>query len=106
MCAQPNGWKLGDFLACPATVEVLTSATIRTVTYKVSISAANITKAEAVQNSLDWHLTEPDVAPEAAVDNIPASNDDFAAEAPSTASSSPGSSASHAATPAKRTRRG
>jgi hypothetical protein len=110
-CSQPNEWKLGDFLADPLTVEMLTGPNVKTVTYKENVTGPNIPKEQAIANSEAWHLTDPDIDPMAALDAMPACEDDFAAEAvggsPASASgSSPGSSASHAATPPKRTRRG
>ena len=86
---------------------MLTSATVRTITYKETTGGPNISKAQAIANSEEWELTEPDVDPAAALDAMPASNVDFLAEPAASASASDaGSSASHAATPAKRARRG
>ena len=82
---------------------------VKSLTFKDALDGTNISKAQAVDNSENWELTQPDHDPAEALDMLPASNDDFAADmvaSQSEAASSPGSSASHAATPAKRTRRG
>lgn len=107
--AQPNGWKLGAFLSDQDVVAMFVSDVVKSLTFKDALDGTNISKAQAVDNSENWELTQPDHDPAEALDMLPASNDDFAADmvaSQSEAASSPGSSASHAATPAKRTRRG
>ena len=61
---------------------------LETTTYKESLNGPNISKAQAIANSEEWELTEPDVDPATALDAMPASNVDFAAEPATSASAS------------------
>ena len=104
ICAQPGEYKLGDWLAQPEVGEKLTSATVRTLTFKAKFTGPNITKQQAIDNSAAWVYTEPDTA---TVDNIPTC-DDFGNgdEGPSASSSVANSAAaSPAVTPSKRQRK-
>ena len=79
---------------------MLTSETVRTVTYKADLYGPNISKAEAIANSDAWEAVEPDMAAAtAALDELPSAEWDEEPPPPPTPSSDAGSSASHAATP-------
>ena len=96
-------YKLGDWLADADTIAMLTSGTVRSLTYKTNQFGPNITKDEAIANSAGWYEIDPaDANLGAAVDALPTAewNDETASEPTST----PGSSASHAATPPGRGR--
>ena len=83
---------MGEFLTDPEVASMLRdSNVVRTLTYRAEIRGANITKDDAIQNSLNWEAGEEAPAPE--LDEIPASTDDFMAEAA-------GSSRDHATEPA------
>ena len=105
---QPGQFKLGEWLSDPDVVAMLTSGTVRSLTYKANQFGPNITKDEAVANSAAWYEIDPEEANlGAALDALPTAEWDDAAssEPPSTpGSSTPGSSASHAATPPGRGR--
>ena len=102
---QPGQFKLGEWLADPDVVAMLTSGTVRSLTYKANQFGPNITKDEAIANSAAWYTIDPaEVNLGAALDALPTAdwNDDTTSEPAST----PGSSASHAATPPGRGRGG
>ena len=87
---------------------MLTSGTVRSLTYKATQFGPNITKEQAIANSEAWEEVEFDqVDATASIDNLPAADWNQAPPTPgsSDAASSPaGSSASHAATPPGRGR--
>ena len=69
-----------ELLADPLTVEMLTGPNVKSVTFEEKVAGPNIKKYQAIENSDSWHLTQPDIDPMAALDAIPAREDDFTAE--------------------------
>ena len=99
---QPGQYKLGEWLADPDVVAMLTSGTVRSLTFKANQFGPNITKDEATANSAAWYEIDPTEADlGAALDALPTAqwDDETTLEPASTpGSSTPGSSSSHAAT--------
>jgi len=82
-------FKLGDWLADIDVIAMLTSGTVRSLTYKASQFGPNITKDEAIANSAAWYEIDPadaNIGP-AALDALPTAdwNDDTISEPSSTA---------------------
>ena len=100
---QPGQFKLGEWLADPDVVAILTSGTVRSLTYKANQFGPTITKDEATANSASWYEIGPEEANlGAALDALPTAQwDEEASSEPASTpgSSAPGSSASHTATP-------
>ena len=65
-------YKLGEWLADSETIAMLTSGTVRSLTYKANQFGPNITKDEAIANSAAWYHIDPaDANLGAALDELP-----------------------------------
>ena len=85
-------FKLGDWLADPDVIAMLTSGMVRSLTYKANQYGPNITKDEAIANSAAWYEIDPEEANlGAALDALPTAAWDE--ETTSEPASTPGSSA-------------
>ena len=63
-------YKLGEWLADSETIAMLTSGTVRSLTYKANQFGPNITKDEAIANSAAWYEID-DANLGAALDELP-----------------------------------
>ena len=97
-----NAWKLGEFLQDAAVLAKLTDKDlVKSITYKDARFGLNISKVQAILNSMEWKVTEPDVDPMAALDALPSATA-FDTPEPEGPGGSTSSAASTTSTPEKR----